>query len=123
MRALASSACVLAALVFATPASAGFSSWSYGKAPEPRSPVFVGSPSLPTVGWEASDARERIRDARQAGTISRAQARELRREADVLDRHAELYGRDGLSDSERRELDTRALYLIGSVRSPAAPTK
>ena len=64
------------------------------------------------------EVRERIHDAREAGAISRREARQLKREAAVLSGHAELYGRDGLSDSERNELDTRALYLMDAANPP-----
>lgn len=122
MRLRAGSACFLASLCMAAPASAGFSSSGhYGSVPSPRAPVFVEVPADPAVRWGADEVRERIHDAREAGAISRREARQLRREAGVLSGHAELYGRDGLSDSERDELDTRALYLMDAANPRPAP--
>lgn len=122
MRFLASSACLLVTLGMAAPASAGFAaSRHYGSVPVPRAPVFVEVPSAPMVRWGADEVRERIHDAREAGAISRSEARQLKREAAVLSGHAELYGRDGLSDSERHELDTRALYLMDAANPPPPP--
>lgn len=73
--------------------------------------VSVSATPGPGYGGQLDEARDRIRAARKAGIISKHEARQLRREADVIERHAELYGRDGLSDAERTELETRALYL------------
>lgn len=128
MRFLTSSACLLVCI--ASPASAGFSAGSnFGSAPAPRSPILVDrpsepsiprpglldSPSPPSIGRDLSETKRAIRTARKAGLISRSQARQLRREANVLRRHVSLYGRDGFSDSERDELETRSLYLMDAV--------
>lgn len=127
----------LAALCIAVPASAGFSaSQNYGRAPSPSSPLFVGSSENvpqprsqdvdgamvdPTIGFDLAETRERIGDARKSGLISRREARQLRREAEVIATHAEIYGRDGFSDSERNELHARTLYLQGLATAPNRP--
>jgi hypothetical protein len=139
MRLFASSVLLLAALCIGTPAFAGFSSTNnnFGQAPSPKSPVFVGSPQSvpqprspvflettgPTFTWSSDEAFDRIRDSRRAGQISRAEARQLRREVQVIERHAEIYGRDGLSESERNELHARTLYLMGLANAPNGPGK
>jgi hypothetical protein len=63
------------------------------------------------VGREVRDIRGRIDDGRDAGVLSRRDARRLDREARYLGRLGERYGRDGLSDAERRELDIRSRVL------------
>ena len=89
--------------------------------PMPRQPVAVDVISTGAIGPGLGEARDRIRAAREAGLITRREARQLKREAGVIARHAEVYGRDGLSDSERNELETRTLYLLDAVQPPPAP--
>lgn len=72
----------------------------------------------PGIRGDMRDVRNRIDDARDAGTISRAEARQLRRETWAIDDLATRFGQDGLSDSEQRELETRTLYLRGEVTRP-----
>lgn len=62
------------------------------------------------------EARREVDRRRRNGEISRHEARQMRREIALIDRVAERYGRDGLSDSERRELAMHAQVL----RSQAA---
>jgi hypothetical protein len=69
----------------------------------------------PGIGREVRDIKGRIHRARDSGALSRGEARRLEREARALDRLARHYGRDGLSASERAELDNRANYLRDSV--------
>lgn len=72
----------------------------------------------PSIGREVGDIRERLERARENGTISRREARQLRREARLIDALAHRYGRDGMSSSERAELEARAHYLRGAVNRP-----
>jgi hypothetical protein len=76
----------------------------------PQGPVDVRIDSTPGR-YENDVARDRIRDGRRGGTLTKSQARGLRREADMNDVLAERYARDGLSYSERRELDMRGRAL------------
>ncbi|MBA3942732.1 MAG: hypothetical protein C0520_16130 [Sphingopyxis sp.] len=68
-------------------------------------------PQAPSVGHDLSDARDLIRDGRADGALSKQEARALKREARQIGSLAERYGRDGLSDPERREIETRTQLL------------
>jgi hypothetical protein len=88
-------------------------------------PVPVSSPFLedsrlpgPGLGKELRDIEGRIESARDSGALSRGEARRLEREARAIGRLGRLYGRDGLSPSERAELENRAAYLRGAVGLP-----
>ena len=78
---------------------------------------FLEDSSLlgPSIGREMRDVRGKIDNARESGLISGREARQLRRETRQIERLAYSYGRDGLSQSERRELDSRTLALRGRV--------
>jgi len=80
---------------------------------------FLGDSSLPGPGiyGDLRQARKNIDRARNSGFISRREARQMRREARSIERLANVYSRDGLSDSEKRELETRALALRGRAAS------
>ena len=67
--------------------------------------------SDPFVERELREARREIDRRRDNGELSRREARELRRESRRIDSLAQRYGRDGLSDSERRELEMHAQAL------------
>lgn len=79
--------------------------------PAPTSRLPGISMSTSTVGRDTNKIRHDVRKAREDGTLSRREARSLRREANQIDTLAARYGADGLSDSEARELDTRARVL------------
>ncbi|MGZ8287302.1 MAG: hypothetical protein ACXW27_07570 [Allosphingosinicella sp.] len=72
----------------------------------------------PGIGREVRDLKGRVDEARDGGALSRGEARRLEREARAIGRLARLYGRDGLSPSERAELETRANYLRDAVGRP-----
>ena len=55
--------------------------------------------------------RDLIGQGRQDGDLSKKEARALRREARQIDTLADRYASDGLSDSERRELEMRVQVL------------
>ncbi|WP_298400120.1 hypothetical protein [Sphingobium sp.] len=77
----------------------------------PPGPVQVRTDSTPSGRYENDVARDRIRDGRKSGTLTKAQAKALRKEARMNDTLADRYGRDGLSYSEQRELDMRGRAL------------
>jgi len=87
------------------------------------------APPNPFIGWDSrlpgpsarSEVRglsRRIERARERGTISRREARQLKREARQIGHLAHRYGRDGLSEAERAELATRAQVLRAAVDNP-----
>ena len=120
MRKVAAFLCLLLAFPIAVPAEAGI----VGRPPpEPaqRSDPFIGDSRLPGPGVhrDVRDIRRRVDRARDSGALSRGEARRLKREARRIDRLAERYGRDGLSPSERAELEARALYLRGTLGRPS----
>jgi hypothetical protein len=65
----------------------------------------------PSIGRDLRRARDLISQGREDGDLSKREARALRREARQIDTLAERYGRDGLSESEQRELDMRVQVL------------
>ena len=74
-------------------------------------PITIRPDSSATGSLENEVARERIREGRKSGSLNKGQARALRKEARMNDALAKHYGRDGLSDSEQRELDMRGRAL------------
>jgi hypothetical protein len=112
MRAIA----CLVLLLAAAPAAASIApKREYPEVPK-RNPL-AGTSRLPGPGIhrDLDDIRDRIEDRRERGEISRREARQLKREARIIEHSAYRYGRDGLSESERSELEARALYLRGAV--------
>ena len=65
----------------------------------------------PALGRDLRRARDLISQGREDGDLSKKEARALRREARQIDALAERYGRDGLSESEQRELEMRVQVL------------
>ena len=88
--------------------------------PVPASSPFLEDSRLPGpgIGKDLRDVDERIGRARESGLLSRREARRLGREARAIGRLARTYGRDGLSGSERAELEARTNYLRDSVGKP-----
>ncbi|WP_144062182.1 hypothetical protein [Sphingomonas sp. MM-1] len=72
------------------------------------------------AGRELGETRKRIKRGRDSGDLSKQEARALRKEADQIGTLAERYGRDGISDSERRELDMRSRALGGLTEARRA---
>ena len=119
MHCFAISACALLATFAVHPAAAqivGPLPPSDYRAPNP----FVGDSSLPgpAVGREVGDIRKRVKRAQESGRISRRDARQMHREARLIRRLERRYASDGLSASERRELEARALYLRAALNRP-----
>ena len=93
--------------------------------PLPRGDVRPPNPFIsdsrlpgPGIGRDLGDIDDRVDRARKSGDLSGRQARQLKREARQIGRLAERYGRDGLSSSERSEIEARARYLRGAVNAP-----
>lgn len=72
------------------------------------------TPSPPVFG-ELRDIRGDIDRARESGIISGREARRLRREGRVVGALADRYARDGLTESERLEIENRTLLLRSQV--------
>lgn len=77
----------------------------------PPGPVNVRVEPRPSGDYELDRARQDIRDGRKSGTLSKKQARALRREADRADAQADRSARDGLSYSEQRQIDMQGRAL------------
>ena len=121
---------VLAAASFAlfatAPAEARISGGTASPWPTPlRQPFPVHPSSTPSLGGQVDKLENKVERARENGLISRGEARQLRRDARLIDRLGHRYARDGLSQSERAELQNRihrldgAIYAAGGQRSTA----
>jgi hypothetical protein len=88
--------------------------------PVPLSTPFLPDSRLPGpgIGREVRDLEGRIDRARESGALTRGEARRLEREAQAIGRLSRRYGQDGLSPSERAELEARANYLRDAVSRP-----
>lgn len=107
----------LALMVLATAPAGAQTAGKRDYGPVPLSSPFLEDGRLPgpAVGKELRDIDKRIESARESGRLSGRDARRLEREARAVGRLARRYGRDGLSPSERAELEARANYLRDSV--------
>ena len=114
MRRLAGLSLLILGTIAAAPATAAITD-RYHPPVQPKLSPFVGDSRLPGpgIGRDLHDARQRIERAREQGMISRTEARSLKREARQIESLTRRYGRDGLSASERNEIETRLLYLRG----------
>ena len=85
-----------------------------------RSSPFLEDSRLPapTIGKQLRDIDRRIYRARESGRLSGRDSRRLERESRALGRLARVYGRGGLSPSERAELESRADRLRESIGKP-----
>ena len=88
--------------------------------PVAASDPFIGDGRLPGPGiWrDLRDINHRIDRARDSGLLSRREARQFRREARRIGSAAGVYGRDGISASEHRELEARAFALRSQLDRP-----
>jgi hypothetical protein len=59
------------------------------------------------ISRELDRARDDIKRHRDSGELTRSEAKELRREAHRIEEMSSRYHRDGLTEFERRELETR----------------
>ena len=106
-------------LILASPGAAQIAGkHDYG--PVPLANPFLPDSRLPgpPIGKELRDIDRRIEQARDSGRLSGREARRLDREARAIGRLARVYGRDGLSSSERAELQARTNYLRDAVNRP-----
>lgn len=93
-----------AAFLFAAPASA--QGWGgYSPAPAPRVPRDSG------ISGQLGKTRGDTNAGRRSGQLTRSEARALRRERAAVGTMERRFARDGLSDSERAELQTRVEIL------------
>lgn len=108
-----------AAMAAAAPASAQIvAPRDYGLVGRANPFLPDSRPPGPSAAAESRDLRERIGAAREAGQLSRRDARALDREARLIGRLGLRYGRDGLSGAERAELETRAAALRARINRP-----
>lgn len=119
MRRFATSAILVTFLPLAAPAGAQFVP---GRPPPPQtrlpSPIMTGDTRPGMDIWRGiGDLRADIDRGRAAGSLSKREARSLRREARAIGALADRYGNDGLSASERHELESRSLYLQGLINA------
>jgi len=116
MRHIVAAAAFVMTLAAADPAGAQIAGrHDYGDVGPSRPNLGDSSLRGPGTASEMRDIRDRIDDARDSGRISRREARQLERESRRIGHAARRYGRDGLSASEARELQQRALILRGLV--------
>ncbi|HEX8645169.1 MAG TPA: hypothetical protein VF702_14765 [Allosphingosinicella sp.] len=103
---------LVSAFALAAPASAQIAGkHDYGDVRMPDRLGPDGRLPRPSPGAEVRDIRGRVDDARDAGAISRREARQLDRQARAIGGLARRYGRDGLSAPEAREIEARSLAL------------
>lgn len=110
------SALFLPLLALAAPA-AGQIAGKHDYGPVPAASPFLPDSRLPgpPLGKELRDIDRRIDRARNSGFLSAREARRLEREARAIGRLARRYAGDGLSPSERAEIDARTAYLRDAV--------
>ena len=113
---LSRAALVLTASVVAMPAAAQIAErHDYGSVGM-RDPFLPDSRlSGPGLGRELGQIRRQIDNGRDTGQLTRGQARRLQREARAIGSLGRRYGRDGVSPSERAELDARTNVLRDKV--------
>ncbi|MBX9882186.1 MAG: hypothetical protein K2X73_09460 [Sphingomonas sp.] len=85
----------------------------------PRRPIDIRTtPPEPGPWQDLRETRDVIRRERDAGRLTRGEARAFRREAWAIDALADRYGADGLSASEAQELENRARVLRDMAQAP-----
>lgn len=101
-------ALLTAAVLLPVPAAA--QSWT-SITPIPSGPRVDPNP----VARDTGAIRDSIRAGRRSGQLTRREGRVLRGKAAGIDARADLYARNGLSDSERAFLQSNAEALRGQV--------
>jgi hypothetical protein len=94
---------------------------TYGDVETPSPFLRDSRGPTPPIGRELRDIRGDIDRAREAGTISGREARQLRRQGRLIGSIAGSYGRDGFSDSERLAIQNMTLLLRSQIY--AAPNR
>ncbi len=110
-----------AALLMAVPSVAQAEVYGPPAPGDEKPPIVIDVSVIPgsrVLGQDLEEARERIKQQRESGAISKREAKALRRQAGLIDALAERYGADGLSDPERRELELRADVLRAETAFP-----
>ncbi|MXP26774.1 hypothetical protein GRI39_12080 [Altererythrobacter indicus] len=78
--------------------------------PPAPSDILEDQPDVPAAR-EIDLARDNIHEGRKDGSLSKSQARNLKKHAARIDAVAERYARDGLSQSEQRDLSFQSRAL------------
>ncbi|HVJ00338.1 MAG TPA: hypothetical protein VM657_14870 [Sphingomonas sp.] len=104
---------VLALITLAAPVSAQLHGGitSRPNEPELRRPIALDA----GVDGDIHDIRQRIKDGRKSGQLSRHDAKALRRNAALIGEMNDRFARDGLSAVEQAELQTRVEVLRAQV--------
>ncbi|NIJ18939.1 hypothetical protein FHS95_000608 [Sphingomonas naasensis] len=110
-------------LIAAAPVSAQIAGSMRGLSGSPsiRGDILREAPADPrvaqrvSIGREVRDIRDQIRDGRDAGQLSRREARALRREGLRIEAASDRYGRDGYSDAELMMLRSRTEALRSAM--------
>lgn len=86
---------------------------------------FIGDSALPgpSIRRELRDIDRRVERGREAGLLTRREARAFRREARQVAALANRYGHDGYSAAEARELRIRAGVLRDQVQRGSRQTR
>jgi hypothetical protein len=79
--------------------------WGYSPSPMP------GAPRDTSIGRQLGKIRSDTNAGRESGQLTRRQARALRRERASISALEARFARDGLSDSEKAELQARVEIL------------
>ncbi len=118
MRRLPTSFLLLAALAIAAPATAQIvGRHDYGRIGTPDPFLGNGRMPGPSVGDDLRDIDRRIDRARDSGSLSRREARQLRREARAI-AWVGRHGHGELSASQRMELTVRFQNLRDTINRP-----
>ena len=104
-----------AAFFLADPASA--QGWGYSPSPMPSMSTDSG------IGRQLGKIRSDTHAGRDSGQLTHRQARALRRERASISMLEARYARDGLSDSEKAELQTRVEILRNDTAARRSGTR
>lgn len=102
-------------LAVAAPASAQITDrgWTPGR----TAPPIAGNVHVDHAqsALDLRDLRQDISRGRDSGALTRRQARDFRRQAGFIGSLSRRYGRDGTTESERRELDLATRVLAERI--------
>lgn len=95
---------------------------------DPPRPIPTPVRGIPGIGPDARDigqlmrrVRTDISRGRHSGGLSHREAKELRRQAEAIDMLESRYARDGLTDAELKELQSRLEALRSLTYAKASP--
>lgn len=86
----------------------------------PKTATVTLDPRPPAVAHDLDQARDGIRRGAKNGELSKRETKSLRRSADRIDTLSERYARDGLTDSEQRDLGMMARATQSIVNAQRA---